>query len=121
MYGITCRYHEDGLEKPISDIELIILFRSARELLLNAIKHSRAKEITVSFTRDRNEVVLAVQDNGIGLDAGSFDFCRTGGIGLLAIRERMEHVYGRLQIESNLGSGSRFSLIAPIEPKSQLK
>lgn len=120
-YHFTFTYYDDDVEKPVSDNTLIILFRSARELLMNAVKHSGASKIMVSLTRDKNQIILAVEDNGVGLNADSLDSCKTSGIGLLSVREQMEHIHGWLEIKSEPGRGSRLALLAPVEVESQLK
>src|SRR5205814_8932824 len=42
------------------------LYRIAREAVINANKHSQAREIVVALTRSRKEIVLTVTDNGVG-------------------------------------------------------
>jgi CheY-like chemotaxis protein len=60
---------------------------------------------------------FAVADAGVGFDptrlrvAGGTE----GGFGLLGIRERLEGIGGRLELESTPGSGSRVTLVAPLD------
>jgi len=76
------------------------LFRIAQEALSNALRHSQAKQIDVSLDHRKGELVLAVQDDGVGLDP-----TRTGGegMGLSTMRERTEAVEGTLRIQSKPG------------------
>lgn len=98
-------------------------------LLSNAQKHSPdGTSIVVSVTTDRTEVSLTVTDHGTGIDAADKDrlFERffvsqhdraesTGGVGLglpiaLAITQAHE---GRIDVSSQPGVGSSFSIVVP--------
>jgi two-component system phosphate regulon sensor histidine kinase PhoR len=103
------------------------LYSAVSNLLNNAIKYSDAAcPITVSWQRRGSDVVLAVRDRGIGIDAHHIPrlterFYRvddsrsssTGGTGLgLAIVKHVAASHGaRLEVESKLGGGSTFSLV----------
>jgi two-component system, NarL family, sensor kinase len=50
----------------------ISVYRIIQELVSNIIKHSRATELTISFTGYENEVILTVEDNGIGYELNQF-------------------------------------------------
>jgi signal transduction histidine kinase len=61
------------------------LFRIAQEAVRNAVKHSRARLIQIGLSRADGEVVLVVDDDGIGLpDRPS----ASGGMGLHIMRHR---------------------------------
>jgi len=76
------------------------LFRIAQEALSNALRHSHAERIDVSLDYRKGELVLAVQDDGVGLDPTG-----TGGegMGLSSMRERAEVIDGTLRILSKSG------------------
>jgi signal transduction histidine kinase len=79
-------------------------FRVAQEAVTNAVKHSRAKRLTVKLEMKENKVSLTVQDDGIG-----FAFDESSGMrhfGLLGMRERAEFVNGELNINSQPGAGT---------------
>lgn len=84
------------------------LFRVAQEALLNAIKHSGAKRISVTFEAVPGGVRLAISDDGRGLpDAAGIE---TAGPtwGILSMRERAESIGGSLRVESaGPGTGTR--------------
>ncbi len=46
------------------------LFRIAQEAVHNAIKHSHAKRLQIALSNSRREVVLSVQDDGVGFNQG---------------------------------------------------
>ena len=96
-------------------------------LLDNACKYSPAgTPITVEVGREGQSVILAVQDQGLGITAEdvahvfepfyrSVKSRRRPGVGLgLAVVERIAAVFrGRIRVESEPGRGSRFVLRLP--------
>jgi NarL family two-component system sensor histidine kinase LiaS len=79
------------------------LFRVLQEALSNAARHSKADKVTVTLKAKNENVVLMVEDNGIGYDAERV----TKGIGLDSMRERLAAVNGELEISSLKSQGTR--------------
>lgn len=92
-----------------------LLFRSARELLLNAVKHAHAKEAYIVLQKLAGQISVTVKDNGAGFDMDKIDHpsSQTGGFGLLSIRERLNHIGGIFEIETGKGQGTCIRLIVP--------
>jgi len=103
---------------PLPEELAVLLYRAVRELLLNAVKHAQAAEAVVSVTREGEALAVAVADAGVGFDPGRLRVAggSEGGYGLLGIRERLEWVGGRLELDSAPGRGSRFGLVVPLGP-----
>jgi two-component system CheB/CheR fusion protein len=82
----------------------IVLFRSTRELLVNVSKHSGVHRAALRVRRDRQGVVITVEDHGVGFDPKvAHDPKKSRGMGLFSIRERMEYVGGCMNIRSAPG------------------
>ena len=79
------------------------LFRVLQEALANVARHSKADKVLVSLNSENDNVILVVEDNGIGYDAERI----TRGIGLDSMRERLEVVNGELEISSQKSKGTR--------------
>jgi signal transduction histidine kinase len=79
------------------------LFRVLQEALANVARHSQADKVTVTLKSENGNVVLIIEDNGIGYDAEQI----TKGIGLDSMKERMAGVSGELQISSLKSQGTR--------------
>lgn len=79
------------------------LFRVLQEALSNAARHSKADKVTVTLKAKNENVVLMVEDNGIGYDAERV----IKGIGLDSMRERLAAVNGELEISSLKSQGTR--------------
>jgi PAS domain S-box-containing protein len=101
---------------PLPEITRILLFESARELLLNVVKHSNTRSARIILRSAEGLLQLVVSDDGVGFYP---DTMLTGGesnrgFGLFSIRERLKMIGGKLEIESAPGMGSRFVLSVPI-------
>jgi len=84
--------------------------RPRTNLVMNVLKHAKASDIRI-VTRKRTAPTLrvSVQDNGIGFDAAQAAAQGTGpegGFGLFSIRERLEELGGRLEVQSQPGRGA---------------
>jgi CheY-like chemotaxis protein len=92
----------------------VFLFRAARELLFNVVKHASANAALVTFVISNDMAILSVSDQGCGFDSQSIDNgLLKSGFGLLSIRERASYIGGSLSIESAPGKGSRVTLCVP--------
>ncbi|MGN6871561.1 MAG: sensor histidine kinase [Solirubrobacteraceae bacterium] len=103
---------EGGLPELSSDVELAI-YRVAQEALTNAMRHSEATEATVSLSRENDELVLSVADNGRGLP----EHVSEGG-GLTGMRERAMLIGAALIINSAPGGGVKVVLRLGLDRKT---
>lgn len=97
-----------------------VLFYIAEEAINNARKHAMAENIWVRLRRDRENVLLEVEDDGVGFNIGAVDahYEQRGSLGIVSMRERADLVAGSLQIESAEGRGTRVTLYVPFGPKT---
>lgn len=72
------------------------LFRITQEALTNIARHAGASSVQVEFSRDGEQLVLAVHDDGTGFDAEA----ERASLGILGMRERARLAGGTLAIES---------------------
>lgn len=94
------------------DIELN-LFRCGQELLNNAIKHARAKNVILQLIKHEDSIVLMVEDDGIGFIPGKSNK-NSEGIGLLNIETRIRALNGDFLIEAEKERGSLVSIEIPL-------
>ncbi|MEE8591455.1 MAG: PAS domain S-box protein, partial [Spirochaetia bacterium] len=111
-HGVLISLEDDELPKPIDIDGSVVLFQAVRELMLNVVKHARARHIRVSISCRNNSIEITVQDDGAGFDVSrnAFRPGRQGGYGLFSIRERIEYLGGSLAVESLPGRGTRAAL-----------
>ena len=114
--GIDFIFNDDGRMKPL-DVDLkAFLFRCVRELMMNIVKHAKARRMTVSLTMKQNQVCAVVEDNGIGFDTSLLERqAEIVGFGLFSIRERLAAVDGTFELRSEAGRGTRVALSIPVK------
>jgi PAS domain S-box-containing protein len=79
------------------------LYRIAQEALNNIVKHARAGHVELRLEDCGAQIVLGVQDDGVGFDPeGRYP----GHFGLHSMQERAVRLGGRLEIESGVGLGT---------------
>jgi len=93
----------------------VLVFESVRELLINAVKHSKVHRARVRVNQlNEAELQIAVSDEGTGFDTHQLKSPgEEGGFGLFSVRERIGLIGGRFEIDSGLSKGSRFILTVP--------
>ncbi len=115
IFHVLCRF---DCSPPVSVADHAVathLFRLAQEAVANAIKHGRAKRISIRLTGDRGRVILKVDDDGAGFPAEIF---KSKGMGLRIMQSRVGMMGGTLAIERNPGGGASVICSVPNRPAS---
>jgi signal transduction histidine kinase len=89
-----------------------VLVRLTQEILTNTMRHARARNLWLEFSRSKDMVELVARDDG----RGSSDV--KPGNGLTGMRERLEVFGGSLDIETRPGYGFVVLARLPLESKS---
>jgi two-component system, NarL family, sensor histidine kinase NreB len=79
------------------------LFRIAQEAVSNAIRHGKARRVTIQLENSADHVWLRVRDNGVGLPAQPSP---NKGMGLEVMKYRAATIGGTLSIEPNPEGGT---------------
>ena len=112
------------IDVPGEDLR-VLLFEAVRELLFNVAKHADARRAHVTMGwADGGRLQIVVSDRGAGFNPRKLRTGRHGaaGVGLFAIRERLELFGGSMAIESAPGRGTRVVISAPCRgPKEPAK
>ncbi len=110
----TQGFKNTRLSKPIE----VDLYRIVNQALVNAIKHSQAKNILVELIWAEKEVKFLIQDDGIGFDQDKIsNKLSAGHFGLSGLKLRAERMLGTLDIDSKIGSGTKMYGAIPISSK----
>jgi signal transduction histidine kinase len=81
------------------------LYRVAQEALRNSARHANASRVDIRLRQDGRQVMLEIEDDGVGFDVALAEK-RRPGMGLFSMRERMGLVNGRLAVNSAPGRGT---------------
>jgi len=111
IWRIPCRLEFKSSFHIENDIAAGELYRIAREAVINANKHSQAREIVIRLERMENEMVLRVIDDGIGF---SSEPKTKRGLGAHIMGYRARLIGALLEIDSPKGRGTRVSCYLPI-------
>ncbi len=84
------------------------LFRCVQEAITNSVKHAEARNVWVTVKAEAAGVDIRVRDDGHGTRRV------VEGTGLTGIRERMEHLGGTAQFQSEAGRGFELHLVAVV-------
>jgi PAS domain S-box-containing protein len=101
---------EEGFPEELPGEVSVDLLRVLQEALTNARRHSGAREVEVRLGIEGQEVVAEVIDDGRGFDADSVQ----AGVGLSAMRERVEALGGRIEVRSRPGGGTEVGVRVPL-------
>jgi two-component system, chemotaxis family, CheB/CheR fusion protein len=115
-FGIAADFHSQGLDKTRlpHDTE-INLYRITQEALNNVLKHADASRVAVILECREEQLVLVIEDDGIGFDRAAAGAAERG-IGLIGMQERAALIGGTLEIEAGPGAGTTIFVRAPLTP-----
>lgn len=86
------------------------VFRAIRELVTNVSKHAKVGACKVTLRRSRAQLAITVTDHGVGFGAPDTPR-RRGGFGLSSVREQIERLGGRIDVQSSPGRGTRVTML----------
>jgi len=110
IWRIPCRLDFKPSFHVENDIAAGELYRIAREAVINANKHSQAREIAIRLERVENEMVLRVIDDGTGFPS---EPKTKRGLGAHIMGYRARLIGARLEIDSPKEGGTRVSCYLP--------
>ncbi|NJD34345.1 MAG: PAS domain S-box protein [Betaproteobacteria bacterium] len=115
LYGLRVHTDLGECSRRLIDEVQAVLYRSARELLINVAKHAKVQEANLTCLCDHGRLVLVVSDAGEGFSpAEHFGASHGhGSFGLRSIRERIVNLGGEVDIDSSPGNGTTITLSVP--------
>jgi signal transduction histidine kinase len=108
-----CRVVVLGKEKELRPELLEEVYRIGREAIVNACRHSRAKEIESEVEFSPTELRIAVRDNGCGIGDQNLIGDQRGHWGLQGMRERADRIGAQLRLWSRAALGTEVELCVP--------
>jgi signal transduction histidine kinase len=111
--GLVTEFKVIGIPVSLKNKVALALYRASQEGLTNVRRHARASRVDVLLDFQPEQVLLEVVDNGVGAaDTG-------GGFGLLGIRERVQLLGGRLEIDTSVGKGFCLRASVPVSDSEE--
>jgi PAS domain S-box-containing protein len=116
-HGLTVQIDAGAEPAGLAENLKSLIFQATRELLFNVVKHSGVKTARVTMEAvGRDMIRVGVEDRGKGFALHDGEEQIDKRFGLFSIRERMALLGGRVEIESEVGRGTRVGLFAPLGP-----
>ena len=99
-------------------IRRTVLYRVAQEAMTNVARHAKASRVDVTIVKEPEGVSMTVQDDGISFEVSKRLASKSSKhLGLLGMRERLEMIGGRFDVESSSGKGTTIRAEIPIKAK----
>jgi len=95
-----------GLGERLPPALEVEVYRLVQELLANARRHARARQVLVQLMRHGPELQLVVEDDGGGFDPAA----PRPGVGLRSVQARVQCLGGTLDVQSRPGHGTTVSI-----------
>ena len=88
-----------------------------RELLVNIVKHAKAKRVKITIRVNKKNLRIRVADDGIGFspETKAARTYQDQQFGLFNITERIRHLGGSLEVDSQRGRGTMVTLAVPLK------
>ncbi len=103
-----------GITERLNDLQEISIYRITQEWVNNILKYSDADKVTVSLTKDEEEITLLIEDNGSGFDKQKL--IEGTGNGWKNMNSRANLIKGELELDTKLGAkGSTLIVNVPVK------
>ena len=83
------------------------IFRVIQEAINNAIKYADAKKIEIQLSKNNQNFIISIIDDGKGFDINTIDL----GNGLSNMEKRMSEIDGKININSKTSKGTTIQII----------
>ncbi|MDP2952073.1 MAG: sensor histidine kinase, partial [Chloroflexota bacterium] len=117
--GIKASFETSGDEQRLPSQMETALFRVVQEAITNIAKHAEADNVVISLEFNHSTISIEVEDDGRGFDIASLSRAadKSGGLGLMGMKERIGLLDGTLTIDSEPSRGTRLSIKVPLPEK----
>ena len=109
-YAINAELRMDGDFDTLPDKYRTCVYRVVQEAMTNCARHAQARNIRIHVMADAAELIVSVDDDGVGLDLVN----RSRGLGLRGIDERVKELEGTMAISRQAERGTRLVVRLPV-------
>jgi ligand-binding sensor domain-containing protein len=102
-----------GASRPLRPAVREEVYLIGREALINAFRHSSARNIEVELGYESSHLRMLTRDDGCGIDSHVLRSGREGHWGLSGMHERAKRIGGKLRILTRALAGTEVELVVP--------
>jgi two-component system, NarL family, sensor histidine kinase DegS len=110
--GAEVSFMSTGNDRRLESYIEVMVFRAMQELLGNAVHQNQATSVKVTADTGDTTIRLSLEDNGNGFDTDSLE--KQSNLGLKLIKDRVEMLGGKFDIDTAPGKGARVTLTIPL-------
>ena len=111
--GLEVTVHLGEVDPALDSRASTAVYRMVQEALTNVARHARATDAHIELRQAGHELMLSVQDNGVGFPASATR--KEGSFGLMGMRERAYLLGGSLEVDNPPGGGGRITVRLPLQ------
>jgi two-component system sensor histidine kinase DegS len=117
---IRTKFSLHGIESRLPSAMEVAIFRLIQESFANVFKHAQATYVSLDITYQSQMVKIAIHDNGIGFQLEAMEAKVASGshFGIIGMKERVDLLEGRFELESDVNGGTRIIMLIPIKMES---
>lgn len=109
-YNIECDFSGNNINIINDNSTALNLYRITQEAANNAIRHGKAKHLTISLTSDEKTLCLSICDDGCGFTGIDTDHPSTPGMGIKIMQYRAKELGAKLEILARKEGGTEVRL-----------
>jgi signal transduction histidine kinase len=114
---VEVKFNSEKVPRKLPEAISLCLFRVLQEALQNAVKHSGVRHFRVSLVGSTNQIALTVCDEGRGFRPEEVG--PRGGLGLTSMKERLNLVGGKFEIDAKPSRGTIIRGFVPLKPQAK--
>ena len=114
---VEVEFSSERLPRRVPEAISLCLFRVLQEALQNAVKHSGVRHFRVSLVGSANQIALTVCDEGRGFRPEEVG--PRGGLGLTSMKERLNLVGGKFEIDATPNRGTIIRAFVRLKPQAK--
>lgn len=103
VYQIKCAFSYSGTIPELDNTLAMHAYYITQEAVMNAVKHGKAGQVEINLKQIDDDILLTIQDNGIGFQPAE----RKRGMGIGIMRYRAKVIGATLEIKSEPGKGTK--------------
>ncbi|MDB6065316.1 MAG: putative sensor protein [Pedosphaera sp.] len=111
MFQISCRFSSKGTLPRLQPNITVQLYKISQEAVSNAVKHGKAKLVSISLTSVSGKLILVIRNNGLPFPVSKTD---KTGVGLRIMNSRAGIIGGSLAIRSQGDNGTIVTCTLPL-------
>jgi PAS domain S-box-containing protein len=111
--GIACKLSLVERDLALANAHASAIFRIVQESLTNIAKHASATHAQISIAHERDDLVVRIEDDGVGFSTSAPR--KPNSFGLFGLRERASLIGGEATITSAPGEGTTVEVRVPRE------